>query len=50
MTLPPTTAAKDPADAVFAWFRTMLDANPVYLDDNQLCRVGCPARSRVHFA
>lgn len=39
MTLPPTTAAKDPADAVFTWFRTMLDTHPVYLDDNQLWQV-----------
>ncbi|MGH3882820.1 MAG: cytochrome P450 [Pseudonocardiaceae bacterium] len=39
MTLPPTTAVKDPADAVFAWFRTMLDTQPVYLDDNQLWQV-----------
>jgi hypothetical protein len=35
MTLSPTTAAKDPADAVFAWFRTMLDTQPVLLDGNQ---------------
>ncbi|MGH3815537.1 MAG: hypothetical protein ACRDUV_24320, partial [Pseudonocardiaceae bacterium] len=40
MTLPPvTTAAKDPADAVFAWFHTMLDTQPVFLDDNQLWQV-----------
>ncbi|MGH3976503.1 MAG: cytochrome P450 [Pseudonocardiaceae bacterium] len=42
MTSPSTTAARDPADAVFAWFRTMLDTQPVQpvvLDDNQLWQV-----------
>lgn len=40
MTLPSTAAAgKDPADAVFTWFRTMLDTQPVHLDDNQLWQV-----------
>lgn len=36
MTSPTTTAAEDPADAVFAWFRTMLDTQPVHLDDGQI--------------
>jgi cytochrome P450 len=39
MALPSTTAAKDPADAVFAWFRTMLETDSVHLDDNQLWQV-----------
>ncbi|MGH3774708.1 MAG: cytochrome P450 [Pseudonocardiaceae bacterium] len=40
MTLPPVaTAAKDPADAVFAWFHTMLETQPVLLNDNQLWQV-----------
>jgi cytochrome P450 len=39
MTLSPTTAAKDPADAVFTWLRTMLDTKPVHLDDNQRWQV-----------
>jgi cytochrome P450 len=39
MSLPSATTAKDPADAVFAWFRTMLDTEPVHLDDNQLWQV-----------
>ncbi|MGH3803838.1 MAG: cytochrome P450, partial [Pseudonocardiaceae bacterium] len=39
MTLLSTTAAKDPADAVFTWCRTMLDTQPVYLDDNQMWQV-----------
>jgi cytochrome P450 len=42
MTSPSTTAATDPADAVFAWFRTMLDTQPVQpvlLDGNQLWQV-----------
>ncbi|MGH3886925.1 MAG: cytochrome P450 [Pseudonocardiaceae bacterium] len=39
MTLLSTTAAKDPADAVFSWCRTMLDTQPVYLDDNQMWQV-----------
>jgi cytochrome P450 len=39
MSLPSPTTAKDPADAVFAWFRTMLDTEPVHLDDNQLWQV-----------
>jgi cytochrome P450 len=36
---PATAVAKDPADAVFSWLRTMLDTRPVYLDDNQLWQV-----------
>jgi cytochrome P450 len=36
---PSTAVAKDPADAVFSWLRTMLDTQPVYLDDNQLWQV-----------
>jgi cytochrome P450 len=36
MTLPSTTAATDPADAMFAWLRTMLDTPSVYLDDKQV--------------
>jgi hypothetical protein len=37
VTTPPTTA--DPADPVFAWFRTMLGTQPVLLDNNQLWQV-----------
>jgi cytochrome P450 len=36
---PPPTAAEDPADAVFAWFRTMLATDPVHRDENQLWQV-----------
>lgn len=30
-----TTATKDPSEALFAWFRTMLDTQPVYRDEDQ---------------
>jgi cytochrome P450 len=36
---PSTAAAKDPADAMFTWCRTMLDTQPVHRDDNQLWQV-----------
>ena len=36
---PSPVAVKDPADAVFSWLRTMLDTQPVHLDDNQLWQV-----------
>jgi len=40
MALPSTTAAaKDPADAMFDWFRIMLDTQPVHVDDNQAWQV-----------
>ncbi|MGH3764726.1 MAG: cytochrome P450 [Pseudonocardiaceae bacterium] len=39
MTFPSTAVVNDPADAVFSWFRTMLDTQPVHLDDNQLWQV-----------
>ncbi len=39
MTLSPTTAATDPADAMFAWCRTMLDTQPVHLDNKQVWQV-----------
>jgi cytochrome P450 len=44
MTLPSTprlstAAAKDPADAMFTWCRTMLNTQPVHRDDNQLWQV-----------
>lgn len=39
MTLPPATAAADPADAMFAWLRRKLDTQPVVVDDNQVWQV-----------
>jgi cytochrome P450 len=36
MTLPPTTAVTDPADAMFSWLHTMLDTQSVHLDDKQV--------------
>jgi cytochrome P450 len=36
---PATIAAQDPADAVFTWFRTVLDTHPVYCDKNDLWQV-----------
>jgi cytochrome P450 len=39
MTLSSSTAAIDPADAMFAWFRKMLESQPVYLDDKQVWQV-----------
>jgi cytochrome P450 len=39
MTLPPTTSATNPADAMFAWLHTMLDTQSVYLDDKQVWQV-----------
>lgn len=39
MTVPSTTSARDPADAMFAWLHTMLDTQSVYLDDKQVRQV-----------
>jgi cytochrome P450 len=35
----PTIVATDPADAMFAWFRTMRDTQSVHLDDKQVWQV-----------
>ncbi len=38
LTVPAVTVA-DPAEAVFAWFRTMLATDPVHVDDQQVWQV-----------
>ncbi|MFD3543685.1 cytochrome P450 [Streptomyces sp. NPDC058662] len=35
MTITSDTLAKDPAESLFAWFRTKLDTQPVYRDEEQ---------------